>query len=186
MSAMVGASLLPTWCSSSGFCLCPGGWLDAGKEPPKTVMKHNAGRRQRRSANGGMTSISARAVQEQTPPEPPKRPEPVRPPAAKAPGDDGAHPEETAREGFPTAEGRAGARGSKGADADERGRSAALAQRLLKPAHADKDLDSRAVADKATAHDSMWPTSAVLTISCSGRARARELDIAREVPVKPS
>jgi protein TonB len=36
-------------------------------------------------ANGGMTSISARPVQEVKPPDEPRRPEPVRPPAAKAP-----------------------------------------------------------------------------------------------------
>lgn len=85
MSAMVGASLLAHVVLVIGFLFAPGGWLDARKEPPKTVMNITLGGGNEGPANGGMTSISARAVQEQTPPEPPKRPEPVRPPAAKAP-----------------------------------------------------------------------------------------------------
>jgi TonB family protein len=36
-------------------------------------------------ANGGMTAIGGRAIQAETPPDAPKRPEPFRPPAARTP-----------------------------------------------------------------------------------------------------
>lgn len=84
MNGMLAASLLAHAVLLTGFVLAPGGWLDAKKEPPKTVMNITLGGGNEGPANGGMTSISARPVQVQTPEEP-KRPEPVRAPAAKVP-----------------------------------------------------------------------------------------------------
>jgi protein TonB len=69
----------------AGFIFAPGGWLDARNEPPKTIMTISLGGGNEGPVNGGITSIGGRAVQEVKPPDEPKRPEPVRPPAAKAP-----------------------------------------------------------------------------------------------------
>jgi TonB family protein len=69
----------------AGFIFAPGGWLDSTKAPPKTIMTISLGGGNEGPANGGMTAIGGRAVQEVKPPDEPKRPEPVRPPAAKAP-----------------------------------------------------------------------------------------------------
>ena len=69
----------------SGIIFAPGGWLDSRKAPPKTIMTISLGGGNEGPVNGGMTSIGGRAVQEVKPPDEPKRPEPVRPPAAKAP-----------------------------------------------------------------------------------------------------
>lgn len=63
----------------------PGGWLDQRSEPPKTIMTITLGGGNEGPANGGMTSIGGRAVQQVTPPDEPKRPEAVRPPAARTP-----------------------------------------------------------------------------------------------------
>jgi TonB family protein len=67
------------------FIFAPGGWLDARNAPPKTIMTISLGGGNEGPANGGMTPMPGRAVQEIKPPDEPKRPEPVRPPAAKAP-----------------------------------------------------------------------------------------------------
>ena len=84
INAMLVASLLAHAVLFGGFLFAPGGWFDTRKDAPKTIMTITLGGGEG-PANGGMTSVSARAVQEQTPPDPPKRPEPVRPPAAKVP-----------------------------------------------------------------------------------------------------
>jgi protein TonB len=63
----------------------PGGWLDSRKAPPKTIMTISLGGGNEGPVNGGITSIGGRAVQQVKPPDEPKRPEPVRPPAAKVP-----------------------------------------------------------------------------------------------------
>lgn len=63
----------------------PQGWLSTADPPPKTVMTISLTGGNDGPENGGMTSISARPVQAETPPDAPKRPEPVRPPAAKTP-----------------------------------------------------------------------------------------------------
>ena len=80
INAMLVASLLAHAVLFGGFLFAPGGWFDTRKDAPKTIMTITLGGGEG-PANGGMTSVSARAVQEQTPPDPPKRPEPVRPPA---------------------------------------------------------------------------------------------------------
>lgn len=85
MNGMLVASLLAHAVVGLGFLFAPGGWLDVRKAEPKTVMNITLGGGNEGPANGGMTSVSARAVQEQKLPEEPKRPEPVRPPAAKVP-----------------------------------------------------------------------------------------------------
>lgn len=69
----------------AAFVFAPGGWLDSRKEAPKTVMTITLGGGNDGPENGGMTSIGGRAVQEVKPPDAPKRPEPVRPPAAETP-----------------------------------------------------------------------------------------------------
>jgi TonB family protein len=61
----------------------PGGLLSRSSELPHTVMTITLGGGSG-PANGGMTAMGGRPVQAETPPEV-KRPEPVRPPAAKAP-----------------------------------------------------------------------------------------------------
>lgn len=61
----------------------PGGLLSRSSEVPQTVMTISLGGGNG-PANGGMTAMGGRPVQAVTPPEV-KRPEPVRPPAAKAP-----------------------------------------------------------------------------------------------------
>jgi TonB family protein len=62
----------------------PEGWLSQ-PPPPKTVMTISLTGGNGGPDNGGMTSMAARAVQQETPPDAPKRPEPVRPPAAETP-----------------------------------------------------------------------------------------------------
>jgi TonB family protein len=69
----------------AGFIFAPGGWLDTHKAPPKTIMTISLGGGNEGPANGGMTAMGGRAVQQVKPPDEPKRPEPVRPPAAKVP-----------------------------------------------------------------------------------------------------
>ena len=85
LDRMVGASLLAHLVLVAGFILAPGGWLDSRKEPPKTIMTISLSGGNDGPANGGMTSIGGRAVQEVKPPDEPKRPEAVRPPAAAVP-----------------------------------------------------------------------------------------------------
>ena len=60
-------------------------WGGGATEPPRTIMTISIAGGGPGPANGGMTPIAARPIQEQTPPtELPKR-EAVRPPAVKAP-----------------------------------------------------------------------------------------------------
>src|SRR5436190_17774659 len=59
----------------------PGRWLSPPPEP-KPVMTITLGGGTPGPLNGGLTAIGGRPVQEQTPPDAPKRPEAVRPPAA--------------------------------------------------------------------------------------------------------
>jgi protein TonB len=81
---MLAASMAVHLVVVGAFVFAPGGWLDRRNVPPKTIMTISLGGGNEGPVNGGMTSISARAVQ-QVRPEEPKRPEPVRPPAAKVP-----------------------------------------------------------------------------------------------------
>jgi periplasmic protein TonB len=68
----------------AAIVLAPGGWLSQQEAPVKTVMTISLGGGNGGPSSGGMTSIGGRAVQVETP-EAPKRPEPVRPPAARTP-----------------------------------------------------------------------------------------------------
>ena len=85
IQAMLVASLAAHAVLVVGILFAPGGWFDSKKAAPKTIMTITLGGGNEGPANGGMTSLSARAVQVQTPPDEPKRPEPVRPPAAQVP-----------------------------------------------------------------------------------------------------
>lgn len=69
----------------AALLFAPGGWLDSREAPPKTIMTISLGGGDEGPESGGMTSIGGRAVQELKPPDEPKRPEPVRPPAAQTP-----------------------------------------------------------------------------------------------------
>lgn len=69
----------------AALVFAPGGWLSQQDTAVKTVMTISLGGGNGGPASGGMTSIGGRAVQVQTPPDTPKRPEPIRPPAAKTP-----------------------------------------------------------------------------------------------------
>lgn len=61
----------------------PHGWFSSGQEAPKTVMSISLGGGVPGPANGGMTTIGGKAVQEPAPPK--AKPEPERAPAAKTP-----------------------------------------------------------------------------------------------------
>ena len=68
-----------------GLVLTQGRWLSAPKPESKTVMTIMLSGGNGGPNNGGVTSISGKAVQAEPLPETPKRPEPVRPPAAETP-----------------------------------------------------------------------------------------------------
>jgi TonB family protein len=85
LDRMVAASVVVHVLAAAGFIFAPGGWFDSPSATPKTVMTISLGGGNEGPANGGMTAIGGRAVQQVKPPDEPKRPEPVRPPAAKAP-----------------------------------------------------------------------------------------------------
>lgn len=82
---MLGASTAAHLVVVAAFIVAPGGWLDSRRAEPKTVMTISLGGGNEGPSNGGLTSIGARAVQQVRPPDEPKRPEAVRPPAAKVP-----------------------------------------------------------------------------------------------------
>lgn len=65
--------------------LAPGGWLSQQVEAPREVMTISLAAGTPGPTSGGMTAIGGRPVQVVTPPEDVKKPEPIRPPAAKAP-----------------------------------------------------------------------------------------------------
>jgi TonB family protein len=65
--------------------IAPSVWLRRGPQEPRTVMTISLGGGSGPQAAGGMTSIGARPVQVQTPPEETQKREPVRPPAAVTP-----------------------------------------------------------------------------------------------------
>jgi TonB family protein len=62
----------------------PGGLIRRTSEPARTVMTISLSGGTG-PQNGGLTPMSGRPVQEQTPPDTPAKPEPIRPPAAKTP-----------------------------------------------------------------------------------------------------
>ena len=63
--------------------LAPRGWFQAKSEAPKLVMTISLGGGTPGPINGGMTQIGGKAVQEPAPPT--TKPQPITPPAAKAP-----------------------------------------------------------------------------------------------------
>jgi TonB family protein len=65
--------------------LSPGGWLSQTVETPREVMTISLAAGTPGPTSGGMTSIGGQPVQAVRPPEEAKKPEPIRPPAAKAP-----------------------------------------------------------------------------------------------------
>lgn len=65
--------------------LAPGGWFSQRVPERRTVMTISLGGGAPGPENGGMTRIDGRAVQAEKPPDAPKRPEAVRPPAARTP-----------------------------------------------------------------------------------------------------
>jgi len=69
----------------AAFLLSPGAWLSRSAEQPRTVMTISLNGGGEGPRSGGLTTMGGRPIQAQTPPEAPPRPEPVRPPAAKAP-----------------------------------------------------------------------------------------------------
>jgi TonB family protein len=85
LDRMVVVSVLVHGLVFGGLWLAPEGWLPGRSAAPRTVMTITLGGGNGGPANGGMTSIGGRPVQAQKPPEDVKKPEPVRPPAAKTP-----------------------------------------------------------------------------------------------------
>ncbi len=83
LQRMIVLSLVAHAAIVGALFMMPRGWLGTVQAPPRTVMRISLAGGNGGPSNGGMTSIGGRAVQAETPPEPPKRPEPVRPPAAK-------------------------------------------------------------------------------------------------------
>jgi TonB family protein len=65
--------------------LIPGRWFSSKVETPREVMTISLAAGTPGPSSGGMTAISGKPVQTVTPPEEIKKPEPIRPPAAKAP-----------------------------------------------------------------------------------------------------
>jgi TonB family protein len=85
LQRMAAVSVLVHGAALAAVILAPGGWLSQQDAPPKTVMTISLGGGNGGASSGGMTSIGGRAIQAETPPDAPKRPEPVRPPAARTP-----------------------------------------------------------------------------------------------------
>lgn len=81
---MVGVSLLLHALLLLGVLLAPGAWFLGGPLEPRTVMTISLGEGPPGPANGGLSPIGARAIQTE-PLVAPKRPEPIRPPAARTP-----------------------------------------------------------------------------------------------------
>jgi TonB family protein len=68
------------------LALAPADWLSQVRSEPRTVMTISLGGAGTSGPRtGGMTAIGGRPVQAETPPEATRRPEPVRPPAARTP-----------------------------------------------------------------------------------------------------
>jgi TonB family protein len=94
--------------------LIPGRWFSSKVETPREVMTISLAAGTPGPSSGGMTSISGQPVQAVRPPEEIKKPEPIRPPAAKA-------PEMTIPK--PAAPSRTGAKDIAQAPPDARGRT---------------------------------------------------------------
>jgi TonB family protein len=84
LQQMAAASALLHGALIAALVFMPGGWMGKPAEAPRTVMTISLGGGAPGPDAGGRTQIGGRAVQQETPVEP-KRPEPVRPPAASVP-----------------------------------------------------------------------------------------------------
>jgi TonB family protein len=69
----------------AAIVLASGGLFGERARPSRSVMTISLGGGNNGPENGGMTSIGGRPVQAVVPPEEAKRPEPIRPPAARTP-----------------------------------------------------------------------------------------------------
>jgi TonB family protein len=69
----------------AGMIFAPGDWFSALRPAPHTVMTISLGDGAPGPVNGGITPSGGRPIQEERPVDAPKRPEPVRPPAARTP-----------------------------------------------------------------------------------------------------
>jgi len=86
LAQMTVASLALHALLAMALFLLPRGWLSGSTPTPRTVMVISLGDGAAGPANGGLSAIGARPVQQQeTIEEVPKRPEPLRPPAPQTP-----------------------------------------------------------------------------------------------------
>lgn len=84
LQRMAVVSLAVHVCVAAAIIMAPSQWMSHTVEAPREVMSISLGGGNGPS-NGGMTAMGGRPVQVETPPDDVKRPEAVRPPAAKAP-----------------------------------------------------------------------------------------------------
>jgi TonB family protein len=85
LQRMVAVSIAAHVVFAVALLIAPGAWLGRTSQEPRTVMTISLGGGSGPQAAGGMTSMGARPVQVQTPPEETPKREPVRPPAAVTP-----------------------------------------------------------------------------------------------------
>jgi TonB family protein len=83
LQRMAALSAAAHGCLVAALLLAPRQWLAHETELPRAIMTISLGGGGEGPANGGLTAIGGRAVQVEAPPEELKRPEAVRPPAAK-------------------------------------------------------------------------------------------------------
>jgi hypothetical protein len=84
LQRMVAVSLAVHMLALAAAIFTPGGWFSPSESAARPVMTITLGGGTPGPQNGGMTNIGGRPVQAEAP-EAPKRPEPVRPPAAATP-----------------------------------------------------------------------------------------------------
>ncbi|HKB14267.1 MAG TPA: TonB family protein [Vicinamibacterales bacterium] len=84
LQRMITYSMTAHLALAAALVFAPGGLLHQNRTP-STVMTISLGGGGERAANGGLTPMGGRPVQEVKPPDEPVKREPVRPPAAQAP-----------------------------------------------------------------------------------------------------
>jgi len=85
LESMATLSILAHGVFIASLLLAPGLWRQRAADTPASVMVITLGGGASGPSSGGMTSMSARPIQEVKPPEEASKPEPVRPPATKTP-----------------------------------------------------------------------------------------------------
>ena len=85
LERMTAASALAHGAVIALVLFAPGRWMSRPDEAPKAVMTITLGGGTSGPANTGLTPIGGRPIQTLTPQDNPRRPEPLRPPAAKEP-----------------------------------------------------------------------------------------------------